>query len=335
MCIRDRYHLLKSKKPFALNFYILSGTFVLLASGTVTLLLSISADFLQLFGFQEHYSRPWDIPLVPLQIGVLLEIVLFSVGLSFKSQLSLKNKNRLLARNEALQKEANQKLVLELALEKEAKEKVSLTELLRHSELKTLRAQLKPHFIYNCLFAVLNFIEKKDTKNAATYLKKFTSALQSILQLSEQSAISLKEELKIIENYIKLQQMRFPNEFKFTLKKPPTIKLENIFLPPLISQPFVENAIEYGLLRKNETPHLIITILLAKKVIKYQIEDNGIGIVNQPKKEGQNGMGIKISRERIFLFNQKHQTNLQLVIKDKKEAKNSSTGTLVEIIIPQ
>jgi len=330
------YYYIKRKKRDESTLYIATGSFLLLLSALLTLFLSQNFNVLNYFGYQQHFFGPWDIPLIPIQIGILIEVLFFSLGLSVKNQLTLKNKNKLLVENEGLQKEANQKLALKLQLEKEEKEKVAIQEALIKAELKTLRNQLKPHFIYNCFAAILNFMEKMENEQAINYLKQFSELLGYVLDLSEQSSISLQKELEVIKNYVSLEQMRFPNKFTFDIKNTGAINLEAIMLPPLISQPFVENAIKHGLLPKEENRLLELGILHKNNAIQFYIEDNGMGRDKflMKKKVTRGGRGIKISQERLVLFNKENNTHITVEIVDKVNKLGEPCGTLVLFNIP-
>jgi sensor histidine kinase YesM len=114
-------------------------------------------------------------------------------------------------------------------------------------EQRLFRSQMNPHFIFNSLASVQNFIVKQDDTKASIYLSRFSELVRSILNNSLQEQITLEEEISTIENYLALQKVRFSDQFDYELEVDETLDPESTFVPPMLTQPFIENAIEHGI----------------------------------------------------------------------------------------
>src|SRR5690606_33582976 len=128
------------------------------------------------------------------------------------------------------------------------------------TELKALRAQMNPHFIFNSLNSINDFISKNDAESASNYLVKFSKIMRQILENSNQDEISLEDDLKIMELYLQVESMRLHNKFTYAIHVDDTIDAANTLVPPLILQPFIENSIWHGISKKDSKGHIDITI---------------------------------------------------------------------------
>ena len=205
-------------------------------------------------------------------------------------------------------------------------------------EQKMLRTQMNPHFILNSLNSIKTFIIKSDKENAIYYLNKFSKLVQVILSADTEKEVLLKDELKITETYINIENMRLSNSISYFIQVDENVDEEKIRIPSLLLQPFVENAIWHGLTLKEGEKTLRINIKKKdKKSIIIIISDNGIGreaaLLNKKNKQSvRDSLGIKITNERLKNYYQK---NYSLNIIDNKEDKTQrSLGTSIEIIIP-
>ncbi|MGV8138757.1 MAG: histidine kinase [Mangrovibacterium sp.] len=197
---------------------------------------------------------------------------------------------------------------------------------LRETELRAIKAQMNPHFLFNSLNSIQNLINQQKVEAANRYLSKFARLLHSVLQHSEKEFIPLAAELETLDLYIQLEKLRF--NFEYQLHVDPTIDIHNSYIPPLLLQPFIENAILHGLQPKQGEKRLCINIEENDKQLVCSIEDNGIGRnLSQLEKTNHHGMGNKLSIERIHLLNQKNDSNFMLSIQDGE----SDTGTRVTI----
>jgi len=198
--------------------------------------------------------------------------------------------------------------------------------------LKSLRSQMNPHFIFNALNSVNNYIAKKDERSANRYLSEFSTLMRAVLENSEEDFISLSRELELIELYVKLEHSRFPEKFDYTINLDEQIDTEAFQIPPMLLQPYIENAIWHGLRYKEEKGTL--SIELAQKgtdIIEIRITDNGIG----RKKSGelktsnqkiQNSKGMGNIKKRIAILNTMYKDKVSVSVQDLNE---DTTGTRV------
>ncbi len=208
------------------------------------------------------------------------------------------------------------------------------------AELQTqiLRSQMNPHFIFNCLNSIENFIMQNDKRQASDYLNKFSLLIRSILDSSRNEVVPVSKDMDALKLYVELEQLRFSNKFSYSFYVDPALKNGDYRVPSLLIQPFVENAIVHGLANSEEDDlSLNVTAMLEDDTIKYIIQDNGIGrkkadeykIKNKPY---HNSVGIKITKERIHNFNGRHAQG-QINIIDLYDEHNNADGTKVEITL--
>lgn len=206
-------------------------------------------------------------------------------------------------------------------------------------EMQALRAQMNPHFIFNALNSINNFIQQKDETQASDFLIKFSKLIRAVLEYSTLPLISLGQEMEVLRLYIGLESLRFKYKFVHTFLFADELDLDSIKLPPLLLQPFVENAIYHGLLPKNSPGSLSIDLQEYQKTIRISIKDDGIGRkASFLKKSGANinhePKGINISCERIKIFNGKTSDENLIEIIDLEDQNRISTGTEVIINLP-
>jgi two-component system LytT family sensor kinase len=169
-------------------------------------------------------------------------------------------------------------------------------------QLKTIRAQLNPHFIFNALSSIQNLINKDQILDANIYLAKFADLTRKVLITSEQELISLAEELKIAEDYLKLEQLRFG--FTYRLNIADTLPTQNIDVPAILLQPFIENAVKHGISRLKEKGSISINVVSEHSNLKFTISDNGKGFSQQQAMEKVGSYGLKLCKQRLDLLNQ-------------------------------
>ncbi|WP_276374590.1 tetratricopeptide repeat protein [Chryseolinea sp. H1M3-3] len=219
---------------------------------------------------------------------------------------------------------------------KEVNLKQQLTEL----EMKALRSQINPHFLFNCLNSINRMIVKRENENASLYLKKFSKLVRLILENGEANRVSLQNELALIEAYIQLEELRFKGKIGYEIFVDEKIEKENTFLPPMVLQPFVENAIWHGLMHKNvdEQGRIKIAVKEYNEALLCTIEDNGVGrVMSEAFKENNSdktkSIGIKITEERLRLIGKERLQDLVKIV-DLNDTFNVATGTRIEICIP-
>jgi ligand-binding sensor domain-containing protein len=206
-------------------------------------------------------------------------------------------------------------------------------------EQKALRLQMNPHFMFNSLNAIQNFVLANDTDKAVNYLAKFSHLMRMILANSTATMITLKDELKSLTYYMDLEQLRFDHKFEYIIKRDPAIDEEFVEIPPMLFQPYVENAIIHGLVNNPKHGLLEISIKqINKGVLLCSIRDNGVG--REKAIAIRNASGIKrqprgmiITQERIEIFNEKNRKNFSVKITDLKDNQGEPAGTLVEFTI--
>ncbi len=202
-------------------------------------------------------------------------------------------------------------------------------------EMNTLRAQMNPHFIFNSLNSINDFILSNDPDNASGYLTKFSRLMRLILDNSRSEWVILDNELKALQLYIELEAVRFDNAFSYNIEISDEVSKETVIIPPLIIQPYVENAIWHGLLhRKQPGGKITIRIWRNEKDLFIEISDNGVGRIaakNQKSKPSilHKSHGMKITAERLAIVNSVYNVNAQVEVTDLADDQNLPTGTRV------
>jgi streptogramin lyase len=177
-------------------------------------------------------------------------------------------------------------------------------------EMQALRAQMNPHFIFNCLSSINSFVLRNQTEAASDYLTKFSRLIRTVLNNSKKSLISLEEEMEMLRLYIDMEKLRFNDAFVYTIETDGSVDAGGIFIPPLLFQPFVENAIWHGLMHKKERGRLDIRLRMEDDMLICSIADNGVGRAfaagvndhSDPARKSKS-MGIQITRQRLALVN--------------------------------
>lgn len=207
--------------------------------------------------------------------------------------------------------------------------------LVSDTEMKALRAQMNPHFIFNSMGAISDFLMKNNPQLADEYLHKFSALMRLVLENSEQKEVPLSDDLKTLELYMELESVRMSHPFNYKIEIADNIDPENTMVPPLLLQPFVENSIRHGLPGIKENGRIVISFRTEGDLLICNIEDNGIGIEDAKlKKEssgksGKKSFGIKITQSRIRILNSHHrQPKATLKVSDMGK------GTNVEIKLP-
>ncbi|MEM9076370.1 MAG: tetratricopeptide repeat protein [Bacteroidota bacterium] len=197
------------------------------------------------------------------------------------------------------------------------------------TELKALRSQMNPHFIFNSLNSISDFLEKNNVEEANGYLLKFSKLTRAILENSEKKWIPISEDLNLIELYMQIESLRLQKKFSYSIKVGDDIDQENTLIPPLILQPFIENSIWHGISKKAEGGHIFIELLKENDMILCIVEDNGIGRPTKvPVTANNNSLGLKITTSRLDIINKQKNTQSTLKMIDKKE------GLRIELKLP-
>jgi hypothetical protein len=204
-------------------------------------------------------------------------------------------------------------------------------------ELRSLRAQMNPHFIFNALNAVNHYIAVHDERRSNQYLTDLSGLMRKVLAYSELEFIELEDEVELLEQYLRLEHDRFQEKFSYTFHVDPALLNAGLRVPPMLVQPFIENAIWHGLRHKQGTGTLTVALRDAGDHIAVTVTDDGIGRTKAAEiKRGSTTVtaskGIGNARNRIALVNDLYRTNVQLHIGD---AMTDGTGTRVEFQLPK
>lgn len=208
-------------------------------------------------------------------------------------------------------------------------------------EMKALRAQMNPHFLFNSLNAIKYYVLKENKEKASNYLTDFSRLIRLVLNHSSKQLISLREELESLELYIKIERLRFEEKFDYAIHSDEKILLDEIMIPPLMLQPYVENAIWHGLMHKLEGKGvLIIQLERIEDSVRIIIEDNGIGRkkaeeVKSKSAQKHKSMGMRITQSRIHFSKLVTNLNFEVEIIDLKDSHNRACGTKVVLNMQQ
>ena len=208
------------------------------------------------------------------------------------------------------------------------------------AELQTqiLRSQMNPHFIFNCLNSIENFIMKNDKRSASDYLNKFSLLIRTILDSSRNDVVPVARDMEALSLYIELEQLRFNNKFNCKTYLDQALRGGDYRVPSLLVQPYIENAIVHGLAHSEEEDlNLTVTASLEGDSIKYVVQDNGVGRekakeYNRRNKPNHKSVGLKICEDRIRIFNS-ILVDDPVKITDLYDEDNEPAGTKVEITI--
>tara|TARA_R110002110_G_scaffold49302_14_gene146128 strand:- start:11845 stop:13875 length:2031 start_codon:yes stop_codon:yes gene_type:complete len=205
------------------------------------------------------------------------------------------------------------------------------------SELQALRSQMNPHFIFNTLNSIQNFISKNESKDASIYLSKFAKLMRATLANTKRQRISLKDEIETLTLYLELEQLRLNNKFSYEILVDETIDTQYEQVPSMLIQPYVENAIWHGISHKEGNGIIRIQFLPENEhLLKCVVEDNGIGRENAIKLKQNTtspSFGMNITKERVELLNSLNGNQLSVKINDLK-INNQPAGTRVELYVP-
>ena len=216
--------------------------------------------------------------------------------------------------------------------------KLQFTKEIAEVEMKALRAQINPHFLFNSLNSINNYILKNDTKQASRYLVKFSQLVRSILNNSSNTYISLQEELNTIELYMLIEGMRFSNQFTYNIEVEEGLNTSTVNIPSLLLQPYVENAIWHGLLHKEGEKNILISVKnLNNNAVSIIIEDNGVGrSAAQDIKitKHHKSFGMQLGESRLRLLNQQNGQTAKVNVIDLYNNLKEPVGTKIDIVLP-
>jgi tetratricopeptide (TPR) repeat protein len=206
-------------------------------------------------------------------------------------------------------------------------------------EQRMLRAQMNPHFIFNAMNSIQSFVTTNDSYSAEKYLARFSRLMRYILENSSKQYLCFEDELKMLRLYIELEQLRFDNKFTFEINVPADIDSEFIFIPPMLSQPYIENAIVHGLCNRIDNNGILkISYEIVDKLLICLIEDNGIGRANaellkSQKTELHKSMGMQVTKERFDMLAKSNKVDFSTEVIDLLDDNLKPSGTKVKLVI--
>ncbi len=339
------------KQRLIIKSYILSGMAILV----------ITYFVITFFSIKEYNVN--DKTLYIFYIGILIESLFFALAIGLeqkvlyqekvavqKKYISQLEQNQIMKEsiNRMLEEELNQTKsnVIEMTeeVQRQRTEKLTMKFENKFSQLRldAVRSQMNPHFIFNALNSIKSYFIENNQEKAIFYLTKFSKLIRTILESSRVEQISLAEELETLKLYVEIENDRFKNNIKFLVHIDQEIDAQEIKVPTLFLQPFVENAIWHGLSTKKGEKVIEILISKSKKplTLGIEIKDNGVGRNVAASRNSNNpfkkeSLGLKLSSDRFDLFSKKFNRAYNYTIQDVlDEATKKNTGTLVAIEIP-
>lgn len=219
-------------------------------------------------------------------------------------------------------------------------DKLKLEQEVKQSMLASIKSQMNPHFLFNALNTIQAYIYTNDKENASVYLGKFSELTRRILEMSNKESVPLSEEIKSLTLYLELEKIRFEDLLTYTFDVDPALQSDFVYIPSMLIQPYVENAIKHGLLHKKYDRQLWIKFIKERDCLMVIIDDNGIGrkrsaqLKRLKEKNAHNSFAISANQKRLDILNQgsKHQIMMEII--DKQNAQGEPLGTLVNIRIP-
>ncbi|WP_111309953.1 histidine kinase [Confluentibacter sediminis] len=325
----------KVKHPL-IKYFIVGNSFFFIGS-----ILSSYVAYSNLFLKEGSIFNFPHSPNIIFQASLLIEVLCFSIAIGEnifllqkeKAQTSKKliaqlQKNQVLQENMHLEldKKINEKteellqLYSQMEKQKEKEIKNSFSQRLKEMEMLALRSQMNPHFVFNSLNSLKNLIMNSYVDDAVTYLDNFSILLRGILQNSSKNVITVEEELEILELYLSLERNRIGESFNYSIILSSKEELSQYTIPPLLLQPFVENAIWHGLNPSRKPEKKLNIIFDTTQNLKITIEDNGIGRqASENIEKLHKSMGTSITKERLSLYNHINDSKMHLNIIDLEE----------------
>lgn len=210
-----------------------------------------------------------------------------------------------------------------------AKKQAEFNAQVAETELKALRSQMNPHFIFNSLNSISDYMAKNDIGKAEAYLLKFAQLTRAILENSEKKWITLKEDLELMKIYMDIEAMRLNHPLNYSIKVDKKVDPENTLVPPLLLQPFIENSIWHGISKKNGQGRIDLHVRAEEDFLVCSIDDDGVGRRKKIDTRKRNAsMGLKITKNRLEVINRLKRRKGSFKVVDKP------VGTLVEVRLP-
>lgn len=223
-------------------------------------------------------------------------------------------------------------------IKEKEKQKAAIEKRIADLELQALRAQMNPHFLFNTISSIQFYITANDNKSAIKYLSKFAKLMRAIMENSKSARILISEELRVLNLYLELERLRFKDKFTYEINIDPNIDVDFEDIPPMLIQPYLENALNHGIINKQENGHILVTIKKVNHYLVCTITDDGIGRakaqeIKQSKGYNYKSRGMSITHSRLEIINKMQNSNLNVEVEDLYE-NDIPAGTKVRIYIP-
>jgi tetratricopeptide (TPR) repeat protein len=313
--------------------------------GSLAQLFEKKGDFKQALSYQKFYNELKDELISESSAKQMLEMhAKYDSEKKIIENKALSQKNKI----QALTIENNRYLILGLVVcvilivgfgylifrqRKHRTEQVN-----KQFEQKLLRTQMNPHFIFNSLTSIESFIYEHEPKTAGLYLSKFARLMRLILENSASEFITLSQEIEILNYYISLQKLRLDDQLESSIQVHNDIFPDEVLIPPMLLQPFIENAVEHGFRGSEKKGRIEINFEIQNDLLCVRIRDNGVGIGGSEKEQQEfkshKSMALKITHERIELLNRSRKKKLLFLISDISDSNKVETGTEVKFSIP-
>lgn len=224
----------------------------------------------------------------------------------------------------------------ERRLRRSMQEKIAMQGSRASLELHTIQSQMDPHFIFNSLNAIHNFILSSATEMASSYLTRFSKLMRLMLENSSREWITLEEELESLELYLQLEQLRFDGQFEYTIRQLPECPQLSVLLPPFVVQPYVQNAIWHRLLHRDTGKKGRINIEIGRKEGEFciRLEDNGVARQSTFHHYQQRTAGTRAAAERLHWINARYHTHAAVTTGNLYDQHHRKTGTYTLIRLP-
>ncbi|MBL7700915.1 MAG: histidine kinase [Ferruginibacter sp.] len=271
------------------------------AAKTLVVQFTIAAPF---------YKQPWFI--------IAIAVLLFgSMYIYFRQRLQNEKKN-------------NELLAQKMELEQE----------LHQSMLASIKSQMNPHFLFNALNTIQSYIYTNEKENASQYLGKFSELTRMILNMSNKEKVSLADEIKTLQLYLELEQLRFEEKLNYSITVDKELSTETFLIPSMLVQPYVENAIKHGLMHQKNKWQLHIDFTQKQNAVEITIDDNGVGrqaseAINRQKTKTHQSFASNANQKRLAILNKGLKQAIALQVIDKKDANGQAAGTAVILNIPR
>jgi sensor histidine kinase YesM len=232
-----------------------------------------------------------------------------------------------------------QRLLFEQKQNELLAQKIELEQELHESMLSSIKSQMNPHFLFNALNTIQSYIYTNEKENASLYLGKFSELTRTILDMSNKPKVTLAEEIKALQLYVELEELRFENKLTCNFNIDKSISTETVYIPSMLIQPYIENAIKHGLMHQRNLWLLGISFVQKQNAIEVTIDDNGVGrkasaAINQQKNRKYQSFATGANQKRLDILNKGLKQSIAIQTIDKVDASGQALGTTIVLSIP-